>query len=750
MNLSWLQFDSLRLWPLIWVAVLVGAIGLFGLLRRLCDLRRFADAALLPRLSPRGITLRRGVQLALQFGSLALLSIALLGPRWGESTERVFTRNIDVMVLLDVSRSMLARDIAPNRLERAKLAIVEDLIPALAGDRVGVMAFAGVPRLVCPLTDDYGFLRLAAAEIDPLSSPRGGTCIGDAIREGAKALITQLDTHKVLLLITDGEDHECFPVEAAQGVWKDHEIPVIAVALGDEREGSRVPVSTENAGKFLEHEGQTVWSKANFDDLRKIAAVSNLNAFVPVGTRNFNLGDVYRERIVPALRAKETARDASNVTPARFHWFALPALALLLLEALLRESSLPAHRALRSAADDAVVARRKRSPRVVSAVGAAALLALAIAPGARGEDARSALKTGNSAYEAGDYDGASAKFEAAQSAAGDARVAAAARFNRASALFRLGRYADAKDLWVQCLQDADATHEARVRYNLGNCDYQEALALLRPPAPTSQDVVATIGEGEQKGPSLEAIDEHLDRAIEQYRDVIRLDAGHANARANLELARKLKRELKEQSTSQPSSQPQQQQQNQNDNSSQEDNQNGQQQNSNGGKQDQQNANSDSQNSNGSEQQQSQQNDTGNENGDQQQDQQSQSGQPNGNENRNQNSPANANGSEQCETGDSENGNADKAPQPQPGEEQNEQQNGNGNANSSSPVDSKDFQKKDASQSPEAGEPSEAKEQVLTPQETQRLLQLIRDREKARREAIRQSQRMRQPPVKKDW
>ena len=103
---------------------------------------------------------------------LVLLTAAIIHPRWGEAEQQVASRGVDVMVCLDVSRSMLARDIAPNRLERAKVALRDDLLPTLAGDRVGLIAFAGVPRLKCPLTNDYGFFRLALDDIDTSSAPR--------------------------------------------------------------------------------------------------------------------------------------------------------------------------------------------------------------------------------------------------------------------------------------------------------------------------------------------------------------------------------------------------------------------------------------------------------------------------------------------------------------------------------------------------------------------------------------------------
>jgi Ca-activated chloride channel family protein len=363
--LSGATFDHLGWWWLFWLVAGAIALGIYGLFARRASLKRLADARLLPALAPLGVIAGAAVRLGLVAAALALLCVALLGPRWGEVTDRVFRRNIDVIVLLDVSRSMLARDIAPNRLERAKLSIIDDLIPALAGDRIGVIAFAGVPRLVCPLTDDYGFLRLALADVDPLSVPRGGSLIGDALRAAGDAFPKRLDTEKLVLLVTDGEDQESFPVEAAQKLWDERRITVVPIALGDDREGARIPVNEEGT-RFLQHDGDTVWSRADFQILRRIAAISPLNAFVGVGTKDFNLGEIYRTRIVPGIRAREDLVERTTKRPAQYHWFAGAALLLLLVESFMREGRRPPIRAasrMRIApADNA----RTKSPAVTS------------------------------------------------------------------------------------------------------------------------------------------------------------------------------------------------------------------------------------------------------------------------------------------------------------------------------------------------------------------------------------------------
>jgi Ca-activated chloride channel family protein len=336
--MSGVEFDDLRWLHLLWVALVVAAAGVYGVWQRRRTLRLFAAARLLVRLAPTPGWGRGLLRVGLVALALASLTAAIIGPRWGEREQTVFRRGIDVMILLDVSRSMLARDIAPNRLERAKLSIRDDLLPALGGDRVGLITFAGVPTLKCPLTNDYGFFRLALDDVTTQSAPRGGTLIGDAIRKARDCFNSPLDTHKLVILITDGEDHESYPVEAARGMWQDQKIPIVAVALGDEREGARIPIEAGGGGeKYLEYKGDVHWSRADFDDLRKIAAVSDLNAFVPVGTRDFNLGEIYRERVVPAIQYREQAETERVPLPSQYHGFAVAALALLLIESFMRD-----------------------------------------------------------------------------------------------------------------------------------------------------------------------------------------------------------------------------------------------------------------------------------------------------------------------------------------------------------------------------------------------------------------------------
>ena len=337
--MSTLSFDDLRWLHLLWAVLAVGVVGLYGCWQRRRSLRRFASANLLPRLLPAGVPgWRRPLfRLLLICASLIALVAAFIGPRWGTATEQLVRRDIDVLVLLDVSRSMLAQDIAPSRLERAKLAIREDLLPALGGDRIGLITFAGVPSVACPLTTDYGFFRLALDDVTVHSAPRGGTLIGDAIRKAGTLLSNRSDAHQIVLLITDGEDHESYPSEAAAALWEEQRIPIIAIALGDPQRGACIPVdSTPGSETYIEQAGALVLSKADFPTLQRIAAAGTSGIFIPAGTADFDLARIYH-RATAAIRNAEQAEQWQTMRPSRSHIFAAIALLLVLMDSFVTE-----------------------------------------------------------------------------------------------------------------------------------------------------------------------------------------------------------------------------------------------------------------------------------------------------------------------------------------------------------------------------------------------------------------------------
>ena len=228
-----MHLGNVKILSLLWLVPGVVFFFAGAAYRRKKALRVFVKADLLDRI---GLTLnpvgRRWKAFLIVLGFLFIV-IALARPAWNPKPQTVQRSGRDIVFILDVSKSMLAEDLVPNRLERARLAM-KDMIDRLEGDRVALLAFAGTAVLKCPLTMDYGFFGMMLDDIGIESVSRGGTMIGDAIRKALdEAFDDQEKKYKDIILITDGEDHDSFPLEAAEEAGR-RGIRIIAVGLGDE------------------------------------------------------------------------------------------------------------------------------------------------------------------------------------------------------------------------------------------------------------------------------------------------------------------------------------------------------------------------------------------------------------------------------------------------------------------------------------------------------------------------------------
>lgn len=304
--------------------------------RRRRALLSFMDEAMRARVALPVHRLRRVWKAALVLTALACLAIALARPAWNRKEVVIKRSGRDVVFLLDVSKSMLAEDLAPNRLEHAKLAIM-DAVERLRGDRVALVVFAGTAVVKCPLTLDYGFFRMALEGIGTDAVSRGGTMLGDALRTVLRDILdNQERQYKDVILITDGEDQESAPLPAAQAA-ADKGVRLIVIGLGDEKEGQRIPVVDEQGRKaFLKYQGQEVWTKLDADTLRAMAKATPGGRYLPVATGTINLGQVYQEFIASADK-KELESTISEQYEEKFQIFLAVALCLLALDGLVGE-----------------------------------------------------------------------------------------------------------------------------------------------------------------------------------------------------------------------------------------------------------------------------------------------------------------------------------------------------------------------------------------------------------------------------
>ena len=327
---------SVEMLYLLWVIPLLVGVFVFAAKRRRQALEEFADRELLAHIQPEAVGPRRRWKAALLLAGFAFAVMALARPAWNPTARDVERRDRDVAFVLDVSKSMLAEDLAPNRLERAKLAIV-DTIERLRGDRVALVAFAGTAVIKCPLTLDYGFFRLALNDISPQSVTRGGTLIGDALRKTMDEVFDERQTEfRDVILITDGEDHESFPVEAAKQMGE-LKIRLLAIGLGDEEQGRRIPVTGGGGRKtFLQYNGQEVWTKLDGDTLRQMVNATPGGRYLNVSTGVIDLGDVYVKLIAGAQKTDLGSTEMERYEE-KFQIFLGAAFLLLLTELTIRE-----------------------------------------------------------------------------------------------------------------------------------------------------------------------------------------------------------------------------------------------------------------------------------------------------------------------------------------------------------------------------------------------------------------------------
>ncbi len=271
---------------------------------------------------------------------LALALFSASRPQWGKSLEKSVARSRNFGVAIDVSRSMLAQDVRPNRLERVK-ADVADLIDSLEGDRCALVAFRRTGVALCPLTTDRSYLRSALESLMPDSAPRGETDLGSAIRASLDALDPAADDHNAIIMISDGGDLRGGALEAA-ALAKKRGVPVFTVGIGDPRNGGTIP--SEDGSGVQKYEGKPVVVKLESGPLEAVAKASG-GRYVPLataGTAETTLGAIYR-RFLRQVAAKEQNEEESRLGE-RYQLFLVPGLLLLAAGASLSRGRFAARR----------------------------------------------------------------------------------------------------------------------------------------------------------------------------------------------------------------------------------------------------------------------------------------------------------------------------------------------------------------------------------------------------------------------
>jgi len=520
-------------------AALVWQYRLFDRAQR-AALARFAAARLLDRLTSSVSAPRRRVKRALFTLGTGLAFIALARPQAGFEWRETHRRGLELLFAVDTSKSMLAQDVKPDRLTRAKLGVT-DLVARLGGDGVGLIAFAGSAFLQCPVTLDYDAFRESLDALDTNTIPRGGTNIAAAIRESEAVFKTRNAAERILVLITDGEDLDGEGVTAAEAAARNG-VKIFTVGVGSPS-GELVPVPDGNGGTGFARDEKGEFVKSRLDDatLRRIAEAAG-GMYQPLGARGEGLAAIYDQGLAPFTRQDLSSRQA-RVPLEQFHWPLLAALACFMSQLLI------GNRRMASAPKAApLTVRAKGAPGLRRA--AAAFVLLAGAAGTRAATPQSAEQ----AYRNGDF--ARSQQEYAATAAkqpGKAEL----QFNTGSAAYKAGDYAQAAAGFQASLKTEQVPVQHDAYYNLGNTQYR-------------------LGQKTEKEHPEESI-KTWEEAVKSYDAALQIAANDTEAKHNrdfvmrkIEQLKKQEEQKKQEQQKQQDQKDQQQKRDQQDNKDQKD------------------------------------------------------------------------------------------------------------------------------------------------------------------------------------
>lgn len=502
-------------WPFALLLVLIPALAVLygrGFRRQRQALAAFVAEG--PAARTRLATRRRWGGALCLLGAVAGLILALMQPQWGEGGAEVPLRGRDLIVVLDVSDSMRAEDVRPNRLAQAKAA-VRSLVAAVQGEgghRLGLLTFAGRPDVQAPLTRDYGLFlkRLEDATTDSVG--RRGTAIGEALRAALDGFGELAPAYTDLILISDGEDHGGLPLEAAE-MLATLGVGLYVVGVGDPNASAPIPIGeARNDVHYLVHDGQEVQSRMREGLLIGLANAAG-GIYLGGEPAAARLDRLYAEAIAGKPRHALESATSRDMTP-RYRVFVLLAALLLILEMVLRRRA-PMNEAEATGTEPRVGAGGGRGRLVV---GLAALLPILTGDQA----AERAVREGNALYQAGQYEAALRAYEAAARAVPDS---ATIHFNRGNALFKNRDQEAALDQYLAALASEDPGLAGRAKYNIGVIKYREALAA----AQRYEDALALVKT-----------------AVGYFRDSLKLDPGLDDARYNLELAYRFQHQIEQQ------------------------------------------------------------------------------------------------------------------------------------------------------------------------------------------------------------
>ena len=483
--------------------------------RSAIKLREFVSPRLLPQLVGNVDRVRRAIRFAFVLFALALAIIALAKPRWGYTYEDVKRRGLDLLFAVDTSRSMLSNDVAPNRLERVKLA-AQDLITELQGDRAGLIAFAGRAFLQAPLTIDYDAAVESINDLDTKTIPEGGTNISEAIALATQTFGKSAMGNRALIIFTDGEELSGDAVNEAKKA-ADAGVKIFTIGVGT-AQGSLIPVEGNGEAGFVKDaKGQVVKSKLDENRLREIAQATG-GIYLHLESGPQTMRQLYADGLSKLKTAEIDARLSSRPIE-RYEWPLAGAIVALIASLFIN--------------DRKRAQTPRRSPIKREVLVAASLLFVAAA------EVNAA--SGIDLYNRGQYEDAYAQFQRDLQQNINPADMPKMQFDAGAAAYKLRNYDKALEAFSQSLVDRSPRLQEKSRYNLGR----------------------TLEDRADFGKTNEETLKDLENAAQHYEQALKLDPQDKAAAERLEIVRKKIEKLK-QHPKQPPPQPEKNQQNKKD------------------------------------------------------------------------------------------------------------------------------------------------------------------------------------------
>ena len=491
------------------------------------QLEEFGDPELMETLMPNASRVRPTVKFSLVMVALALLIIAAARPQFGQSERTEKRQGIEAIVALDISNSMMAEDVAPNRLDRAKQ-MLSKLMDNMVNDKVGLVVFAGDAFIQLPITCDYVSAKMFLNSIQPNLIKTQGTAIGAALSTSIRCFGEKSDASRAIILITDGENHEDDAVAVAKRA-KEEGIQVLVVGIG-KPEGSPIPMPGTN--NFIkDRQGNVVVSKLNEDMCREIAQAGG---GIYVRCDNTNTATKAIQKELDKLGTQEIETQVFTDYNEQFQSFALIALLLLVIDFFIFNRKNKAITKL-----DIFGESRKLSMVLV-------LLTVSLSTFAQKEAGD--VRKGNREYRAQNFTEAEVDYRRALETNKDSYEA---HYNLGDALFKQDKYADAQTEFETAAKmldkKEDKTRYAKAMHNIGNCNFAQ---------------------------------QQYDKAVQAYMESLRANPKDNDTRYNLVKAMEMlqqQQQQQQQNQNQKQDQQQQQQQQQEQQQDQQDQQQEQQQ-----------------------------------------------------------------------------------------------------------------------------------------------------------------------------